>query len=68
VTKKNPNYNFLISYTPSRTHVNRQAKIEAKKEIAVVSVKKDIMKSLILVSLILALEVVVYLVWNKYLS
>lgn len=68
MTKKNPNYNFLITYTPSRSRVKREAKIEAKTEIAVVSVKKDIIKSLISVSLILALEIVVYLVWSSKLS
>lgn len=62
MTKKNPNYNFLISYTPSKARVNREAKIEAKSNNANLSVKRDIVKSLILVSLVLALEVVVYLV------
>lgn len=60
--KKDPNYNYLVSWKPNKSLVNREDKIEVKKEIALKSTKKDIYKSLILVSLVLALEVVVYLV------
>lgn len=59
---KNPNYNFLISYTPSQARVKREGKNIQQKIIAINTVKKDILKSLILVSLVLALETVVYFV------
>lgn len=80
--KENPRYNFLYSWTPSEARVNRESKsaagaqtpkivaskraeIQAKDE-ANERIKKDIIKSLILISFILALEVVVYLAWKKF--
>lgn len=68
MARNDPNYSYLVKWAPSRTSVNREAKIKAKMDNAQLSVKKDIYRSLILVSLILCLQVVVYLVWNKYLS
>lgn len=62
MAKHSPNYNYLVTWKPTKQTVNREAKFEAKSNNANLSVKKDILKSLILVSLILALEVVVYLV------
>jgi hypothetical protein len=72
----------LYSWTPSQPHVKREstltnkevpvklpaskrAEIQAKEE-SFVRIKKDIIKSLILVSFILILELVVYLAWSKF--
>lgn len=80
--KENPHYNFLYSWTPSKLGVKREtdlgekkinvklsaskmAEIQAKED-SFVRIKKDIIKSLILVSLILMVEVVVYLAWSKF--
>ena len=80
--KENPHYNFLYSWTPSEARVKREsdskqiplvrksaqpkrAEIQAKDE-ATPRIKKDIIRSLILVSFMLALEVVVYLAWKRY--
>lgn len=80
--KENPHYNFLYSWTPSQARVKREsdsgqavsvrkpleakrAEIQAKDE-ATPRIKKDIIRSLILVSFVLALEVVVYLAWKRY--
>ena len=43
----------------------KRAEIQAKDEVNV-RIKKDIVRSLILVSFILILEVVVYLAWKRY--
>jgi len=67
-----------------RSHVKRETKISHKTEIASARhekkadslaqgpssalVKKDIIRSLILISLILILELVVYLAWKRFLS
>jgi hypothetical protein len=75
--KAHPNYNFLVSYDPSQAHVNRETdskvnthtvKLSASKKAAELAkedssprIKKDIIKSLILVSFVLLAEVVVYL-------
>ncbi len=59
--RKAPHYPFLYSWNTSEAHVKRKAKIEAKSELAQISVKKDIVRSLILISFILILELVIYL-------
>lgn len=80
--KENPHYNFLYSWTPSEPGVKRETNLEDKKinmklspskmaeiqakEDSAVRIKKDILKSLILVSLVLILELVVYLAWSKF--
>ena len=65
--KRNPHYQFLYSWdqkTHSQAGVKGKAKIEAKSDLALISVKKDIARSLILVSFILIMELVVYLAWK----
>lgn len=80
--KENPHYNFLYSWTPSEARVKRESDLINKKEPMKLSaskradiqakqdssdrIKKDIIRSLILVSFILILEVVVYLAWSKF--
>ena len=80
--KENPHYNFLYSWTPSEPDVKRETNLVEKKismklspskkaeiqakEDSMIRIKKDILKSLILVSLVLILEVVVYLAWSKF--
>jgi len=72
-------HNINLSWAPSEPSVKGQFNFEPKKPKAssqkhenaislakdgsLASIKKDIVKSLILVSLILALEVVLYLAW-----
>ena len=80
--KENPHYNFLYSWTPPEAHVNRElksgdkaltvrlsaskkAEIQAKDD-SMGRIKKDIIKSLILISFIIILELVVYLAWSKF--
>jgi len=80
--KENPHYNFLYSWAPSEAHVKREslltdkaipvrlsaskrAEIQAKED-SMTRIKKDIIKSLILVSFILITELVVYLAWSKF--
>ena len=73
--KENPHRPFLYSWNqdsakvnknePVEAHVKRESKIEAKMDNALITAKKDIVKSLLLASLILSLEVVIYLGWNK---
>jgi len=75
--KHNPNYSFLVSYDPKQATVKREldldnhteipklsaskkAEIQAKEDSSI-RIKKDIIKSLILVSFVLIIEVVVYL-------
>ena len=81
--KETPHYGFLVSWQPSSTSVKGESKISldsarhgtknAKsadvlaQESNLRSIKKDIIKSLILVSLILVAELVIYLAWNKFL-
>ncbi len=79
--KENPHYNFLYSWTPADAHVKREigttqevnitrlaaskkADIQAK-DNSIRRIKKDIVRSLALVSLMLILETVVYLARNK---
>ena len=80
--KENPHYNFLYSWTPSEPHVKRESTLDEKKISVKLSaskkaeiqakedsegrIKKDIIKSLILVSFVLIAEVVVYLARNKF--
>ena len=80
--KENPHYNFLYSWNPSEAHVkgesqlvnktvsvklsaSKRADIQAKQD-SLGRIKKDIIRSLILVSFILILELVVYLAWSKF--
>ena len=76
--RKKPHYPFLYSWDKqslaksefgekptSRAHVNRERKIELKSDYAISSVKKGITSSLIIASLILSLELVLYLGRNR---
>ncbi len=81
--KEEAHYGFLVSWQPSQGTVKGESKIShdlvkthgkhlksadiLAQELNVRSVKKDIIKSLISVSLILILELVIYLAWNKFL-
>lgn len=79
--KENPHYNFLYTWKPSEPHVKREsdsnnnepkmklsaskkAEIQAKED-SEARIKKDIVKSLIMVAVVLITEVVVYLARNK---
>lgn len=80
--KLNPHYSFLVSWQPSKAGVKGELKSVTNKLSHKVSmiksadilaqaasteaIKKDIFKSLILISLILILELVVYLARNKF--
>jgi hypothetical protein len=80
--KENPHYNFLYSWAPSEAHVKRESVLTNKEAVVKLSaskraeiqakeesfgrIKKDIVRSLILVSFILILELVVYLAWSKF--
>lgn len=82
--KENPHYGFLVSWQPAEPHVKGESKIESKaisfeakgpKKADILAqaetgrfIKKDILKSLILVSLILILELVVYFAWSRFMS
>ena len=48
---------------PNPSFHKRESALNLAKDASLASIKKDIVKSLILVSLILALEVVLYLAW-----
>ena len=48
---------------PNPSSHKRESALNLAKDASLASIKKDIVKSLILVSLILALEVVLYLAW-----
>lgn len=50
-----------------KSSASKNAEIQAKDE-STVRIKKDIIRSLFLVSFILALELVVYLAWKRFLS
>jgi hypothetical protein len=79
--KEHPHYGFLVSWEPNQAHVKRESKSgqDAKpteasepkrakrsdKVVDVRGVKKDIIRSLIVVGIVLTLEVVVYLAWNR---
>lgn len=80
--KNKPNYNFLVSWSNDGVHVNRESILnsakqnpklsaskkaaELAKEDSIKRIKKDIFKSLILVSLILIIETVVYLARSRF--
>ncbi len=80
--KENPHYGFLVSWKPSEPHVKRELKIApasdtattdrlkranlSEKVASVRHIKGDILRSLITVGIVLTLEVVVYLAWNKF--
>lgn len=77
--KEKAKHTFDLSWSPSEPDVKGQFNFEPKKprssshkhesalslakDGSLASIKKDIVKSLIIVSLILALEVVLYLAW-----
>ena len=80
--KESPHYNFLYSWTPPEARVkgesvstdkmpavklsaSKRAEIQAKED-SMVRTRKDIIRSLILVSLVIVLELVVYLAWSKF--
>jgi hypothetical protein len=72
----------LYSWSPSEAHVKRESVLADKRVVIKLSaskradiqakeesfgrIKKDIIRSLILVSFILILELVVYLAWSKF--
>lgn len=80
--KETPHYGFLVSWQPAKTDVKGESKISLDANSTIHkhdksadilaqdqnlrSTKKDIIKSLILVSLILLIELVIYLAWNKF--
>lgn len=80
--KQNPNYNFLYSWTPSEPSVKGESqndhdkhayKLSAAKRAESLAkdnlskrIKKDILKSLALVSLMFIIEVVVYLARSRF--
>jgi hypothetical protein len=80
--KEHPHYNFLYTWAPVEAHVKREsqpnnnesfsklsaskkAEIQAKED-SIGRIKKDIVKSLILVSFIIILELGLYLAWSKF--
>lgn len=80
--KENPHYNFMVSWQPSEARVKGEMKLGTKSQNVKLSsakradilaqdnkvkaVKKDLVKSLITISLILILELVIYLARNKF--
>lgn len=80
--KKTPNYNFLISWEPKQARVKGESKKASYDESAKSNkpksadvlakdqdqayVKKNVLRSVVLVSLVLSLELVVYLAWNNF--
>lgn len=80
--KENPHYGFLVSWTPSQARVKGELKSDNKemtykaKEIKRADllaqddngklIKKSILKSIIIVSFILILELVVYFAWSRF--
>lgn len=80
--KEMPHYGFLVSWKPLRAHVKGELKSDEKYEAGrlapskrannmaqdtlVRNIKKDIMRSLLVVGLILILELVIYLAWIKF--
>jgi hypothetical protein len=79
--KENPHYGFLVSWDPKQARVKRESKSDQraissepekpkKANISAKSheardIKKDIVRSLMVVGIVLTLEVVVYLAWNR---
>jgi hypothetical protein len=82
-SKARPNYQFLVSWEPNEARVKRESKLsnvsihplpENRKnaeslaqEAETERIKKNIFKSLILISLILILELVIYLARREFL-
>ena len=80
-SKESPHYGFLVSWQLPEAHVKRELKSGEKHETdrlvppkkannmaqdaPVRNVKKDIMRSLLIVGFILILELVVYLAWIR---
>lgn len=78
--KENPHYGFLVSWEPGKAGVNRESistkvklnsRVGGRKRADILAqasqartLKKDIIRSLILISLVLILELVVYLAWT----
>lgn len=56
---------FAVSWEPEKAHVKRESKIEPEAKIALTTTKRDILKSLLLASLILGMELVLYLGWPR---
>lgn len=83
-TKQTVNYGFLYSWDNSKSNVKRDlernrevnnSKAIYKKSADIlaqdrttVNVKADIIKSLIIISLIIVLEAVVYLAWSSFIK
>jgi hypothetical protein len=63
--KLNAHHPFQVSWEPNKAHVNRETKIDSEAKLALTTAKKDILKSLVLASLILGMEVVLYLGWPR---
>lgn len=80
--KTNPHYGFLVSWDPSQARVkgelrsnNKQVGFKAKgikradllaQDADGQTIKKSIIKSILVVSFILILELVIYFAWNKF--
>ena len=80
--KENPHYGFLVSWTPSQARVKGELKSDKKEIAYKASktkradllaqdgnqgyIKKSILKSIIIVSFILILELVVYFAWSRF--
>jgi hypothetical protein len=79
--KEAPHYGFLVSWQPPQAHVKGELKSSEKFEATKAvppnkannlaqaglsrDIKKDIVRSLLIVAFILMLELVVYLAWIK---
>ena len=63
--KESVHHPFAVSWEPERARVKRETKIDPEAKIALTTAKRDILKSLILASLILGMEVVLYLGWSR---
>jgi hypothetical protein len=82
--KESAHYGFLYSWQPSETGVKGELgksktakKFKAKtnkkadnlaQESTGLNIKKDIFRSLLVVSLVMILEIVIYLAWNNFLN
>ena len=80
--KEHPHYGFLVSWAPSQARVKGELKSDKKvlayKASAIKRpdllaqdengslIKKSILKSIIIVSFILILELVVYFAWSRF--
>ena len=61
--KEHAHHPFTVTWEPNQAHVKRETKIEPEAKLALTTAKRDIIKSLLLASLILGMEVVIYLAW-----